>query len=306
MTATPSHSSPGQPTDPSLSAELMQPLPRDRTLFSYGMSAIALTLTSLALLPLLAILIQILRLGMPHLSWQALTSLPAPVGLQGVPNGFANAIIGTLIMVGIASLLSIPFGMMTAIFLSEFGQRSAVSSSIRFVVTILSGVPSIVVGVFAYGVVVLVTKQFSAIAGGFALAVIMLPIVVLATEAALKLVPTSQRLASAALGANRLETTFRIVVASALPGITTGVLLAVARAAGETAPLLFTALFSQTWPQGLFSPTPSLSVLIYNYANSPFVEQTQLAWTASLVLVSIVLLTSILSRVVTRKRLKVR
>lgn len=303
---TPSHSTPGQPIDPSLSAELTQPLPRNRTLFSYGMSAITFALTGLALLPLLAISTQILRLGIPHLSWQVLTSLPAPVGLQGVPNGFANAVVGTLIMVGIASLLSIPFGMMTAIFLSEFGQRSAVSSLIRFIVTILSGVPSIVVGVFAYGVIVLATKQFSALAGSFALAVIMLPIVVLTTEAALKLVPTSQRLASAALGANRLETTFRIVVTSALPGITTGVLLAVARAAGETAPLLFTALFSQTWPQGLFSPTPSLSVLIYNYASSPFVEQNQLAWTASLVLVSIVLLTSILSRLVTRQRLKVR
>lgn len=304
MTVTPSHPSPGQ-VPLSLAAELQQPLPRGRRLFSYGMSAIAFTLTGLALLPLLAILIQILRLGVPHLSWQALTALPAPVGLPGVPNGFANAIVGTLIMVGIASLLSIPFGMMTAIFLSEFGQ-TAVSSFIRFIVTILSGVPSIVVGVFAYGVIVLVTKEFSALAGGFALAVLMLPIVILATEEALKLVPTSQRLASAALGANRLETTFRIVVVSALPGITTGILLAVARAAGETAPLLFTALFSQNWPQGLFSPTPSLSVLIYNYANSPFVEQTQLAWTASVVLVSIVLLTSILSRVVTRRRLKIR
>jgi phosphate transport system permease protein len=269
------------------------------------MSAIAFALTGLALLPLLAILMQILRLGIPHLNWQALTSLPAPVGLTGVPNGFANAILGTLIMVGIGSLLSIPLGVMTAIFLSEFGQ-SAVSSFIRFTVTILSGVPSIVVGVFAYGVIVLVTKQFSALAGGFALAVLMLPIVVLTTGEALKLVPTSQRLASAALGAGRLKTTFRIVVASALPGITTGVLLAVARAAGETAPLLFTALFSQNWPQGLFSPTPSLSVLIYNYANSPYVEQNQLAWTASVVLISIVLLTSILSRVVTRKRLKIR
>ncbi len=307
MTATPSHPSPGQiPLEESLAAELQQPLPRGRTFFSYGMSAIAFTLAGLALLPLLAILMQILRLGTPHLSWQTLTSLPAPVGLQGVPNGFANAIVGTLIMVGIASLLSIPFGMMTAIFLSEFGRKSAISSFIRFIVTILSGVPSIVVGVFAYGVIVLATKEFSALAGGFALAVVMLPIVVLTTEEALKLVPTSQRLASAALGANRLVTTFRIIVASALPGITTGVLLAVARAAGETAPLLFTALFSQNWPQGLFSPTPSLSVLIYNYANSPFVEQNQLAWTASVVLVSIVLITSILSRIVTRKRLKVR
>lgn len=303
MTSTPANPT---PEEVPLTSELQRPLPVGRTFFSYFMNAIAFGLTGLALLPLLAILIEILRQGVPHLKWEVFVSLPAPVGLTGVPNGFANAIMGTLIMVGIAALLSIPVGVMTAIFLAEFSQGSAIASGIRFITTVLSGVPSIVVGVFAYGVIVLATKHFSALAGGFALAVIMLPIVVLTTEEALKLVPVSQRLASAALGTSRFQTTFRVVVTAALPGIVTGILLAVARVSGETAPLLFTALFSQNWPQGLDSPSPSLSVMIFNYANSPFVEQNQLAWTASLVLVGMILLTSILSRLATRSRLKIR
>jgi len=319
-------------TNDSLNQELHQPLSIGRTVFSYGMTAVVFALTGLALLPLLAILLEIIRQGMPQLSWQLFTSLPAPVGLKDVPNGFANAIVGTLMMVGIACVLSIPFGVMTGIFLSEFGKGSRVASFIRFVTLILSSVPSIVVGVFAYGVIVLVTKKFSAVAGGFALAVLMLPIVTLTTEEALKLVPTQIRLASAALGGDRFQTTFRIVVASALPGITTGILLAIARGAGETAPLLFTALSTQNWPpfatkfvellkqpmgaetistlkqipETLLSPTPSLSVLIFNYASSPYPEQNKLAWTASLVLVGMVLLIGILSRVVTRQRFKVR
>jgi phosphate transport system permease protein len=268
------------------------------------MTTIAFLLTGLALLPLLAMLTKILFEGVPHLSWEVFTSLPAPVGSQGEPHGFANAILGTLIMVGIASGLSIPVGVMTAIYLAEFGKGRAIAQAIRFVTTILSGVPSIVVGVFAYGVIVLTFKGFSALAGGFALAIVMLPVVILATEEALKLVPMTQRLASAALGANSIQTTFRIVVTSALPGITTAVLLAVARAAGETAPLIFTALFTQNLPEGLQKPAPSLAVLIYNYANSAYKEQNQLAWSAAAVLVGMVLLFNSLSRFVTYKRLK--
>ncbi len=283
---------------------LTEPLPLGRMLFSQGMTVLAMLLTGLALLPLLAILVEILRQGLPYLKWEVLTSLPAPVGATNEPNGFANAILGTLIMVTIASMISIPIGVLTAIYLSEFGKNRPIASAVRFIVTILSGVPSIVVGVFAYGVIVLTFKSFSALAGGFALAVIMLPIVVLATEEALKLVPMHQRLASAGLGANRVQTTFRIVVTSALPGITTGVLLAVARAAGETAPLIFTALFTQGWPEGVLKPAPSMSVMIYNYASSAFVEQNQLAWTASFVLLALVLVINILSRLITQKRLK--
>lgn len=282
--------------------ELRKPLPAARAIFNSGMTAIALGLTALALLPLVAILVEILRQGIPNLSLNVFTNLPAPVGVEDVPNGFGNAIVGTLMMVGIASLISIPVGVMTGIFLSEIGRGTAIGDFVRFVTTILTGVPSIIAGVFAYGVIVLTTKQFSAVAGGFALSVIMLPIVALTTEEALKLIPNHQRLGSAALGASRMQTTFRVVVAAAIPAITTGVLLAVARATGETAPLLFTALFSQVWPEGFLNPTPALSVLIFNYATSPFIEQNKMAWTAALVLVGLVLCVSLLSRLATRRR----
>lgn len=312
----------------SLGKEIHQPLSLSRTLFSRGMTILAIILTIAALLPLFAILFEIGRQGLPPLMKfqqvhllglpipipEVMVSLPAPEGVQNRANGFANAIIGTLMMLGIACFVSVPFGVMTGIFLSEFAKGNAIANIVRFITVILSSVPSIVVGVFAYGVIVLTkitipipflnlkiqTGGFSALAGGFALSVIMLPIVALSTEEALKLVPTSHRLASAALGGGRFPTISRIVLVSALPGITTGVLLAVARAAGETAPLIFTALSSQFWPQGLLTPTPSLSVLIYSYASSPFKSQNQLAWTASLVLIGLVLFSSILSRQFTR------
>jgi phosphate transport system permease protein len=281
--------------------DLTKPLSTTRTLFTYGMTAIAFLLTGLALLPLLSILFEILSKGLPQLKWETFTSLPAPVGVEG-PNGFGNAILGTMLMVSIAALISVPIGVSTAIYLSEFGKQSPIARIIRFVVAILSAVPSIVVGVFAYGVIVITTKSFSALAGSFALSIIMLPIIVLSTEEALKLVPVPQRLASAALGANSMQTTFRIVLAAALPGITTGVLLAIARAAGETAPLLLTALFSQGWLEGLTGPVASLPVLIYNYANSASHEQYQLAWSASVILLAMVLITNILSRLISHNR----
>ena len=285
-----------------IAAELCNPLPPARSVFNGGMTVLAFLLTGLALLPLLAILLEILRQGLPNLKWETFVSLPAPQGVKDIPNGFGNAIVGTLMMVGIACLFSIPIGVMTGIFLSEFGKGTAIANFVRFITTILTGVPSIIAGVFAYGVIVLTFKGFSAVAGGFALAVIMLPVVALTTEEALKLIPTPQRLASAALGASRFQTTFRIVVTAAIPAITTGILLAVARVAGETAPLLFTALFSQVWPEGLFNPTPALSVLIYNYATSPFIEQNQMAWTAAVVLVGLVVCVSAISRLATRRR----
>lgn len=289
-----------------LAGEIYQPLSLPRMLFSRGMTVLAFLLTAIALLPLFAIFWEILRQGIGQLSWEIFTSLPAPVGVEDQPNGFANAILGTLIMVGLACIFSLPVGVMTGIFLSEFGGDRQIANVIRFMTKILSSVPSIIVGVFAYGVIVLTTKQFSALAGGFALGTIMLPVVALTTEESLKLVPKSYRLASAGLGCDRFQTTFRIVLPAALPAITTGVLLAVARVAGETAPLLFTALSSSNWPEGIFNPTPSLSVLIYKYASSPYPEQNAMAWTASLVLLGIVLFSSILSRYFTRKKLETR
>lgn len=296
--------------DESLKAELYSPLPRYRQYFSYVMNIITAIFTILALLPLLSILWEILRRGVFGLSFDIFFRAV-------IDNGFGNAITGTGIMVFIASILSLPVGILTGIFLAEFSQKNqSISSIVRFITSILTGVPSIIVGVFAYGVVVLPLKTkfgestgtggFSAIAGGFALSVIMLPIVVLTTEQALRLIPVSQRLASAALGGTRFQTTFRIVFTGAIPGITTGILLAVARAAGETAPLIFTALFSQNWSDGLLSPTASLPVLIFNLYNDPSPNKNQLVWTAAIVLLSCVMCISFLSRLLTNRREKLK
>ncbi|MFM1843900.1 MAG: Phosphate transport system permease protein PstA [Cyanobacteriota bacterium] len=284
--------------------ELHQPLPFVRNGFTWLMTGLAFTLTAIALLPLFAMVGAIITRGLPQFSWEVFVNLPAPIGVEGEANGFANAIVGTLTMVGLGGLLSVPLGIMTGIFLSEFAAGSAIANGVRFTTVILSSVPSVIVGVFAYGVLVITTKQFSAVAGGFALGVIMIPIIALTTEEALKLVPVDYRLGSSALGGTRWQTTYQIILPAALPGITTGVLLAVARAAGETAPLMFTALFSQFWQEGLMSPTPSMPVLIYNYASSPFPEQNAIAWTASLVLLLLVLVISLLSRLLTRSRLQ--
>jgi phosphate transport system permease protein len=280
--------------DTNIKTELCSPLPRERQLFTYVMNGIIFGCTALALIPLLSILWEIMMRGLSSFKLEMLIN---PV----IENGFGNAILGTITMVAIGSFLSIPTGIMTGIFLAEFSQNNPITSFVRFITTILTGVPSIVVGVFAYGVIVLITKGFSAIAGGFALSVIMLPIIALTTEEALKLIPTNQRLASAALGGTKFQTTLRIVVTAAIPGITTGILLAVARAAGETAPLIFTALFSQNWSDGILSPTASLPVLIFNLYNNPDPQINQLVWTSSIVLLSLVLCFSLLSRLVTSK-----
>jgi phosphate transport system permease protein len=197
-------------------------------------------------------------------------------------------------MVLIASLLSIPTGIATGIYLAEYQPNGKVNRSIRFLTTILTGVPSIVVGIFTYDIVVLATNQLfgfssSAIAGGISLAIIMLPIIALTTEEVLKLVPITFRLASSGLGGSKFQTIRRIILPTALPAILTGVLLAIARASGETAPLLFTALFAQNWAENLLSPTASLPVLIFNLYNDSDPIKNQLVWTASLFLLGIVL-----------------
>ncbi|WP_414752941.1 phosphate ABC transporter permease PstA [Anabaena sp. CCY 9910] len=281
--------------DQLLASELCSPLPPRRLFFTYVMNAIAFAFSALALIPLFSILWEIITRG--------IIGLKAEMFVKSViDNGFGNAILGTITVVALGSLFSIPIGLFTGIFLAEFGQTSPLARFVRFIVSILTGVPSIVVGIFAYGLIVLATKQFSAIAGGFALATIMLPIIALTTEEALKLIPIDQRLASAALGGTRFQTTIRIVVTAAIPPITTGILLAVARAAGETAPLIFTALFSLDWSAGLLGPTASLPVLIYNLYNDPDPQKNQLVWTTSIVLLGLVLSFSLLSRLVTRKK----
>jgi phosphate transport system permease protein len=273
-----------------------------RTLFGLIMSGIAGLSTLLAIIPLFIILIYLLAKGISSLSPAVLTQLPPPPLLEG--GGFGNAILGTVIMVGIGALISVPLGVMAAIYLSEFNEGK-IAEWIRFATNVLSGVPSIIVGVFTYSAIVLTTKEYSAWAGGFALAVLMLPIIVRTTDEALKLVPQEVRQASVGIGANQYQTVLQIVLPAALPAIITGVTLSIARAAGETAPLLFTALFTQFWPDWnnmLVEPTASLAVLVYNFAIVPFKNQQELAWGAAFILVLLVLATSIISRLATAKR----
>jgi len=273
-----------------------------RTLFGLIMSGIAGLFTLLAIIPLIIILTYLITKGIGSLSTSVFTELPPPPLVEG--GGFGNAILGTLIMVGIGALISVPLGVMAAIYLSEFNEGKA-AEWIRFATNVLSGVPSIIVGVFAYSAVVLTFKSYSAWAGGFALAILMLPIIVRTTDESLKLVPQDVRQASVGIGANQYQTVLQVVLPAALPAIITGVTLSIARAAGETAPLLFTALFTQYWPNwnnGLAEPTASLAVLVYNFAIVPFKNQQELAWGAAFILVLMVLITSIASRLATAKR----
>jgi phosphate transport system permease protein len=281
--------------DNSLTKELLSPLPPTRRVLESVMNSIAYAFAVLAMVPLFAVLWEII--------WRGASGLKVEMFFKPViEDGLGNAIVGTIVMVAIGSAISIPIGLMTGIFLSEFRRKNPIANFVRFITTILTGVPSIVVGIFAYGVIVYNTKQFSALAGGFALAVIMLPVIALTTEESLKLVPKALRLGSAALGGNSFQTTFRVVVSAALPAITTGILLAVARAAGETAPLVFTSLFSFEWSAGLDQPTASLPVLIFNLYSDPSPEKTALIWTTSLILVAIVMVVSLISRIATNKK----
>jgi len=254
----------------------------------------------LASVPLFSVLYMLIVRGGSRLSLELFTALP-PAGFE-MGGGFGNAIIGTLVMVGIASLISIPVGILAAVFLAELGPDSKVGNMARFLSKTLTGMPSILAGVFAYAAVVLLMGTYSAIAGGIALAVLMLPTVVLTAEEAMKMVPQKMKDAAYGMGCTQTQVIWKVVLPTGLPGILTGVMLAVAGAAGESAPLLFTALFSNYWLTGLTEPTASLSILIYNFSGMPFENQIELAWAASLVLVLIVLIFNVLSRLVGRPK----
>ncbi|HAZ45971.1 MAG TPA: phosphate ABC transporter permease PtsA [Cyanobacteria bacterium UBA11369] len=270
-----------------------------RTLFNTAMTWVAFLCGALALIPLLAVLSYVSIQGFKRLNLSAFTELPPPPLVPG--GGFGNAIIGTLITVGLGALISVPIGVLAAIYLTEFSSGK-LARWIRFATNILSGIPSIIAGVFAYGIVVVTTGTFSAVAGGVALSVLMLPIIVRTTDEALQLVSKDLRQAAFGLGATNYQTVLGVVLPAALPAIITGVTLAIARASGETAPLIFTALFSQFWPNNIMAPTPSLAVLVFNFAIVPFKNQQELAWAASLILVFMVLITSIIARLATRRK----
>ncbi len=262
-------------------------------------------LTLLALVPLALVLWFTISKGWPAITHlEFFTNVERPVGIPGA--GVAHAIAGTLLMVGIASLGAVPIGILGGIFLAEYpGSRWA--DIARLASDVLVGTPSIAVGLFAYALFVAPFHHFSGLAGSGALAVLMLPTIVLTAEEALKTVPRITKEAAYGMGCTRSQVIWKIVLPTALPGILTGVMLALARAAGETAPLMFTALFSSYWliehgAVRLMQPTASLAVLIYNFSGMPFENQIELAWAASLVLVMIVLFVNIVSRLLGRRR----
>jgi len=255
--------------------------------------------TLLAIIPLVSVLIYVAKAGLGALNWDFFTQLPAPAGEAG--GGMKNAIAGTLILVALACSIGIPFGVAAGIYLAEFG-GSKLAKVVRFAADVMSGVPSIAVGVFAYGVVVLSMRRFSALAGGFALGILMLPTVTRTTEELLRLVPQTLREGALALGVPKWRATLRVVVATALPGIATGIMLAVARVAGETAPLLFTAFNNRFWSTALDRSIGSLPVQIYTYAVSPYDDWHRQASAAALVLVAMVLLLNIAARLFIRVR----
>ena len=253
----------------------------------------------LAVVPLIAILVYLVSKGASSLSPAFFTQMPRPVGEPG--GGMANAIVGTLLLVGVASAIGLPVGIGAGLFLAERG-RSRLADVVRFLSDVLNGIPSIVVGIFAWQFLVRPLGHFSALAGSVALAVMMIPLVTRTTEEMIRTVPTSLREAALALGYTRWRTSLTIVLRTAMAGIVTGALVAIARIAGETAPLLFTALGNQFWSTALSEPIAALPLQIFVYATGPYAEQHALAWAGALVLIGLVLVISVAARVVTRSR----
>jgi phosphate transport system permease protein len=262
-----------------------------------GATALA---AGLVVLPLVLILAFLLYQGASALNTEFFTHLPKPVGEPG--GGMANAIVGSLILVGLAAGLGLPLGILGGLYLAESRDRRLPWLA-RFLADVLNGVPSIVIGIFAYGIAVLPLRRFSALAGGFALAVIMLPIVVRTSEELVRLVPASYREAALALGIPEWKVLLRVVLPTARAGIITGAMVAVARVAGETAPLLFTAFGNRFWHQGLDQPIAALPLQIFAYAISPFDDWHRQAWAGALVLIGIVFVVSLAARLATSGRL---
>lgn len=269
-------------------AELDRSLRRPRTLLSYCLSALCSILALVAAVPLISVLLMLVVRGGKRLSLALFTELPPAAGIPG--GGIGNAIVGTLLVIFVGGVISIVIGVFAGVYLAEINREGRFAALVRFCARLLTGLPSILAGVFAYTTVVLWTGRFSPLAGGIALALLMLPTIVLTTEESIRSVAPEMREAAIGMGATQTQVIWQILLPTALPGILTGILLALARGAGETAPLLFTLTFSDFWLRGHFmEPTASLAVLIYNFSKSPFQNQKEIAWAASLVLVLIVL-----------------
>ena len=271
---------------------------RRRKLVSSLFVAFCACAVVVALIPLAFVLFFVVSQGVRAINLEFFTHMPTPVGEPG--GGMANAIVGTLILTSLAALMAVPIGVISGVYMSEYaGTRFA--ALVRFAADTLNGVPSIVIGLFAYAVVVVPFKQFSALAGGFALGTMMIPIIARTTEELLLLVPGSMREGALALGATRARAVFTVVLPAALPGIMTGIVLALARVAGETAPLLFTAFNNRFFTTRLTQPISSLTVQVFTYAIAPYEDWHRQAWAGALVLVTIVLVCSLAARFATRR-----
>jgi phosphate transport system permease protein len=278
-----------------------------RTLWRKLVNIIMLSLTGVCALftvsALIFILGYLLWYGGKSLNWAFFTNLPVPVGETG--GGMANAIVGSGKLLLLASLIGIPIGLLTGVYLAEFGGRTF-SFFVRYTTDLLNGVPSIVIGIFAYTIIVIPMKHFSTFAGGMALGVMMIPIAVRTTEEALRGVPRMLREGALALGASKWKTVATVVMPAAIRGIVTGVMLTLARVAGETAPLLFTAFSNRFWSSGWNQPIASLPVMIYTYAIAPYDDWHRQAWAAGLVLLGLVLVANIGARLVVSRGISLR
>ena len=277
--------------------------PRSRTKRKLADRAARVVMVPAALLGLAVlawILWEVVARGAGALSGSFFTELPTPPGMEG--GGLGNAILGTLVITLLATVIGTPVGLLAGIYLAEFGTTSRLATAVRFTTNLLMGTPSIIIGIFVYALVVLRTGHFSGWAGAVALAILMLPVVLRTTEDMLNLVPDELRESALALGAPRWRATLTVVFRAAKTGLATGILLAVARVSGETAPLLFTALNSFYWPQSINEPTANLTVTIFNYAMSPYADWQQKAWGASLLITVGVLFVAVLSRFALKDR----
>ena len=287
--------------------DLEKSLLRPRTLINGLLSCLVSLVTVVALIPLFSVLWMLVWRGGHRLSTHLFTQLPPAPLEQG--GGFGNAVVGSIIIVALATLISVPIGILSAIFLAGTDSNNRLAQIVRFGAKVLTGFPSILAGVVAYGAIVLKTGGFSAVAGAIAISLLMLPTILLTAEDSIRMVPDRMKEAAIGMGATSTQVTWMVSLPTALPGILTGIMLAIARGAGETAPLLFTALFSNYWPTqnghpNLMQPTASLAVLIYNFAGMPFRNQLELAWSAALVLVLLVLLINMTGQILSRRRVQ--
>lgn len=258
------------------------------TLHSTCMKVLCIVCTFIILALLVSVTSYLLTKGMRFLSWDIFTKVPIPPGMEGAPGGLKNALVGTVVLIGLASVVGIPLGMLAGIYLSEYSARSRLGAPLRFIADVLTGVPSIVVGILGYELFVVPMGRFNGYAGAGALAFIMIPIVARTTEEMLRLVPNSYRDASIALGATKARTILQVVLPAASGSIITGIMLAIARVAGETAPLLFTALGSRLLTLDPSQPFPSLTVQVFTYATGPYRDEQNLAWAGLLILIALI------------------